>query len=83
MLSVQCGSQAASAPSTQARRAMQQGGLHSRTAGSARSSALTAAERTSSVDRPADPWTEVVHKESGQIYYWNEDTSEGFSLCSL
>jgi len=33
MLCVQCGPQAASTPSTQARRAMQQGGLHSRMAG--------------------------------------------------
>ena len=29
---------------------------------------------------PADPWTEVVHKESGQIYYWNQQTGEQFQL---
>lgn len=32
------------------------------------------------VASPADPWTEVVHKETGQIYYWNEQTDETTAL---
>lgn len=27
------------------------------------------------VQRAEDPWTEVVHPESGQVYYWNQQTS--------
>lgn len=32
------------------------------------------------VASPADPWTEVVHKETGQIYYWNQQT--GMQHCT-
>ncbi|BDA44540.1 hypothetical protein COCOBI_06-0160 [Coccomyxa sp. Obi] len=34
----------------------------------------------SEVANPADPWTEVVHKETGQIYYWNQQTDETTAL---
>ena len=41
-----------------------------------KSSALTDAEPQNSISSRADPWTEVVHKKSGQIYYWNQKTSK-------
>ena len=40
------------------------------------SSALTEAARERGVKQSSAPWTEVVDKESGQIYYWNEQTSK-------
>ena len=32
---------------------------------------------------PADPWTEVFQKESGQIYYWNQQTSEEYRISLI
>ena len=42
----------------------------------ARNSALTDAGNQNSIARSADPWTEVVQKETGQVYYWNKQTSK-------
>ncbi|CAL5228077.1 g11145 [Coccomyxa viridis] len=45
-----------------------------------RNSALTDASNQNSVAGSADPWKEVVHKETGQVYYWNKQTNETTAL---
>lgn len=45
------------------------------------SSALTHARKESRLQQRADSWIEVVHKETGQVYYWNEHTSESQLLA--
>mmetsp|Transcript_26452 Transcript_26452/g.57712 ORF Transcript_26452/g.57712 Transcript_26452/m.57712 type:complete len:164 (-) Transcript_26452:473-964(-) len=42
--------------------------------------AAPAAESQPSAVEADDEWTEVVHQESGQIYYWNERTGETTQL---
>ena len=42
----------------------------------ARSTALTDLESQRSIGKSRDPWTEVVQKDTGQVYYWNKQTSK-------
>ena len=37
---------------------------------------MTDASNQNSVAGSADPWKEVVHKETGQVYHWNKQTSK-------